>query len=643
MKKRKLATIALASAMMVTSFAACGGNDTNTTASGGDTTTTEAPAATTEATSTETPGTETPTTEKQEAVTPSVDFEDGKFAFAKVNTSKGGSDKSELSVADFKGSKALKAANVDGGNMFIGINVSALLGDKVTDLAEIRIDLGTENADKFAASNGKLYCYTGEENEEKEAGKWSVYLDTQNPKTATFDVSGVGFVAGKDNYIVLSKEEDTSKTKPSDLWIDNITFLDASGATITADTSAEFGNPAGFSSTADRANLLGMTKAVTWEGYQVSGGAWGQAGIAFTDEIKAALVPGSVIEIEFQSTTGNMWIVMNEAAAGWKRVGVGDADGSGQQYARVNNAKNIAQVTYEQIAAVLESDDISTWGSGFQCESDGDWSVSSVKVGQAAPSYALTHAVNFEGFAVKGDAWAQAGATMTDEVKAALVPGSVVEVTYKSESGHMWLVMNEAAAGWKRVGVGDYDGSGQGYIVADGNKAYIPFEMIAEICESDDVSTWGSGFQCESDSAWEVYSVRVGKAEEFTAANYHIDLGASGVKGTGWGQDGVELSADAIAALSTEGAVIDIDYTSATGEIWIVMPDSAAGWKRVGVGDFDGSGAGYALFDGSHCQIPVSMIAEICESSDVSTWGTRIQFEASSDWVVNAASIGIVK
>ena len=53
---------------------------------------------------------------------------------------------------------------------------------------------------------------------------------------------------------------------------------------------------AGFSASADRANLYGITKAVEWEGYQASGGAWSQAGVAFTDEVKAALVPGSVID-----------------------------------------------------------------------------------------------------------------------------------------------------------------------------------------------------------------------------------------------------------------------------------------------------------------------------------------------------------
>ncbi|MBR0146067.1 MAG: hypothetical protein IJM25_05315 [Eubacterium sp.] len=635
MKKKQLATIVLASAMMVSSLAACGNSSDGTTTSSGGEATTAAPAATTEANTAE-PDTTAPEPEKEAA--PSVDFEDGKSAFAVVATNIGGADPSVMSVVDANGSKALKLENAEGGKMFVAINVSALLGDKLGDLKEIRMNLGTENADGFAASSGTLYCYTGEDNHEFKAGNWSVYIDSANPKTAKFDVSGAGFVAGKDNYIILSKETDNSKTKPSNLLIDNIAFLNAAGETLAADTSVEFGNPAGFSSASDSANLFGLVKPVNWEGFAVKGDGWAQNGVAMTEEIKAALVPGSVIEIKFKSETGHMWVVMNEAEVGWSRVGVGDWDGSGQQYAYINNAGDTCQVTYEQIAAVC-GDDIAKWGSMIQCESDGAWEVSSVRVGTAAPMPALTHAVNWEGFAVKGDGWAQNGVAMTDEIKAALVPGSMIEVSYKSESGNMWLVMNEAEVGWTRVGVGDADGSGQGYIVQTGSKAYIPYEMIAQYC-GDDIAKWGSMIQCESDTAWEVYGVRVGTAAEFKATNAHIELG-TGKKGDGWAQDGFDLTEDMIAAL-VPGSVIDISYKSETGEIWVVMPDAAAGWKRVGVGDYDGSGQGYALFDGSHCQISYEMIAEQC-GEDKSTWGARIQFEASSAWEVNGAWISNAK
>ena len=651
MKKTKLATIVLVIAVMVSSLVACGSSSEEPETT--DSVSTEAPLTTETAPSTDNEGdsaapavteapaaTETPApaVTPEPAVTPSIDFEDGNFAFAAVDTGRGGADNSILEVVDYNGSKALKATNVDGKNMFVAFNLSALLGDKLADVKEIRVDLGTENADKFAASSGRLYCMTGEDNKEVKANEWSVYIESANPKTAKFDVSGKGFISGGENYVVLSKETDNSKTTPSNLLIDNIAFLDENGATIAVDTSAEFGNPAGFAAVNDRSNLFAMTKTVDWEGYSVSAGAWAQAGVPFTDKVLEALVPGSVIEIEYTSETGNMWVVMNESAAGWMRVGVGDADGSGQQYAYVNGKKNIAQITFEQIAALC-GDDVSTWGSQMQCESDGAWAVTSVKVGQKAPSYALTHAVEFEGYQASAGAWAQAGIPMTDAVIAALVPGSVVEISYKSETGNMWIVMNEAQAGWMRVGVGDADGSGQGYAVCDGSKAYVTYEDLATYC-GEDVSTWGSTMQCESDGAWEVYGIRVGKGDSFAATNSHIDLGAA-VSAGAWAQAGVDLTEDQIAAL-VPGSVIDAEYTSETGELWLVFPAAERGWTRVGVGDYDGSGQGYSKFDGRHCQVTFEDIAEIL-GDDTSKWGTMIQFEATSEWAVTSASIGFVK
>ena len=118
--------------------------------------------------------------------------------------------------------------------------------------------------------------------------------------------------------------------------------------------------------------------------------------------------------------------------------------------------------------------------------------------------YAVKNAVNFEGFQTSADAWAQAGFTMPQEILDALVPGSVVEITYSSETGNMWIVMNEAQAGWMRVGqAGTEDPA-----LCNGTYAQITYEQIAALC-GDDVSTWGSTMQCESDSAWEVYGVWV--------------------------------------------------------------------------------------------------------------------------------------
>jgi len=640
-KNAKLVSAVLAMSLV---FAGCG---TTATTDSSDTEADTASDVTEEASeeATEEAADDTTASDATSDVTASVDFEDGNFAFAAVNTSLPNADSSVLSVVDFNGSQALKMENQGGSCMYLGINTSALLGDAVADLATISFDIGTEFADgNFYASSGYLYAYTGEDNEQNKLDAVSVYVESSNPKTATIDVSSAGFVAGCDNFIIISKETDNATSdgvQAGNMYIDNIVFMDASGNVLEADTSAEFGSPANFASSGvDRSNLYGAIKATPLDAFAgVSGDGWAQNGIDLTEDQIASLVPGTAIEISYTADTGNMWIVMPDATAGWMRVGVGDADGSGQGYAYKNNSKNTVQITYDQIAQYC-GEDTSTWGTRIQCESDGAWQVNSAQIVTTAPNYVIQKgAVDFEGFEVSGDGWSQAGVAMTDEIKAALVPGAVVEISYSSDTGKIWLVMNEAEAGWMRVGVGDTDGSGQGYITADGSKAYVPYELIAEYC-GEDVSTWGSTMQCESDGAWEVYGIRVGTAGEIVPNNYQVDLGAA-VSGDGWAQNGVDLTEDMIAAL-VPGSVINISYASETGEIWIVMPDATAGWMRVGVGDYDGSGQGYVLCTGNSAQITYEMIAEFC-GDDVSTWGTRIQFEATSAWEVYSASIGTVK
>ena len=86
-----------------------------------------------------------------------------------------------------------------------------------------------------------------------------------------------------------------------------------------------------------------------------------------------ALVPGSVVTINYESADGNIWLVMPWAAAGWSRVG---NDG-----AAVTDG-HTAQITYEQIEAVC-GEDKSTWGAMMQCEGSSDWTVYGVAVGTA--------------------------------------------------------------------------------------------------------------------------------------------------------------------------------------------------------------------------------------------------------------------
>ncbi|MCM1047075.1 MAG: hypothetical protein NC433_01455 [Clostridiales bacterium] len=635
MKTKKLLACLMAGAMVL-SLTACG-NDSGTTPEQTETenvTETQTPEETQPEAPTESTEAETPA-----VVEASVDFEDGNCGFAAAYMQPGNAAEIELSVADFNGSKALQVKNLNGNVPFVAIDVASLLGADISKVANIEMDMGVSfESGKFSAVSGAILTWSGDDAHETSTD-WSVYMENANPKTAAVAVDG--FVADAGNVLIVSLSSDVSAdagTGNATLYIDNIRFLDASGALVGADSSVAFVAPDGFESSGpDRSNLAGLTKAVEFTGFATSAGGWGQAGFDMPQEIIDALVPGSVVEINYTSTTGNMWLVMPSAAAGWMRVGVGDADGSGQEYAYTNNSGTTAQVTYEQLAAVC-GDDVSTWGATMQCESDGDWEVFSVKVGQAAPSYAgLQGAVELEGFSKSAGGWAQDGMDMTQEFIDALVPGSVVQIDYSSSTDNMWIVMPGATAGWMRVGVGDADGSGQGYALCDGSKCYITYETLAEIC-GDDVSAWGTTLQCESDGDWEVYSVKVGTPIEFKPINHIVSLEGFAKAADGWAQDGMDMTQEFIDAL-VPGSVITISYASDTGNMWVVMPGATAGWMRVGVGDADGSGQGYAACDGSTCQIPYEMIAEYC-GDDVSAWGTTIQCESDGAWEVYSMSIG---
>ena len=96
------------------------------------------------------------------------------------------------------------------------------------------------------------------------------------------------------------------------------------------------------------------------------------------------------------------------------------------------------------------------------------------------------------------------GTEMPENIVAALVPGAVINISYESETGNIWIVMPDAAAGWFRVQ--------QQTAATDGKTAQITYEQIAAVC-GDDVSTWGARMQFESDGAWKVYAVTVGQSK----------------------------------------------------------------------------------------------------------------------------------
>lgn len=378
MKTKKRITLSLAAAMAM-SVVACGGKgtdnakDTNATVQANTETSVAESTPTAETTSAKT----TPVANTQTAAPVgevSIDFEDGVYGFVGVDKSVNPvGDDSTLSIADFGGSKALKVES-NGKIPYVGIQVDALLGDKAANVKTVEMSLGIENPDgEFNAVSGKIYAFLGAENERKD-GDWSVYLETANPKTAVYAVPDeMSF--GEGNYMVVSLETDNGKdagATPAILYIDNIAFKDASGNVIAADTTAEYVSTA---TGEDRSNLANVTDAVEFEGFATKGDGWAQSGFAMTEDILAALVPGSVVEISFTSENGDMWIVMNEAEAGWMRVGDGTNGSS-----TVNDSKTTAQIPFEMLAEYC-GDDVSKWGTTMQCEASGAWEVFGVAVG----------------------------------------------------------------------------------------------------------------------------------------------------------------------------------------------------------------------------------------------------------------------
>ena len=618
MRRNKLLACLMAGTMAV-SITACSGNansDATTTPTTTEAVTTQA--VTTQGESQETT-TQTPQEQKSEA---SVDFEDGQMGFVQAYNAPANAADVELSITDFDGSKALAVKNLTGKVPFVGIDVSSLCGASVADVAAVSMKLGVSYEDgSFSACAGKITTWTGTDLVQT-GYDWAVYMESKNPKVATVDVSGVPFTADANNIIVLSLETDNGASAGhgnATLYVDDITFYDKSGKVITADKSVAFAEPAGYSSSGrDSSNLFAVKGAVNFEGFATSADAWAQDGFDMPQEVIDALVPGSVVEIEYKSETGNMWLVIPDAEKGWMRVGQAGTDDP----AYINNSGNIAQITYEQLAALC-GDDVSTWGARMQCESDSAWEVFSVKVGQQAKNLALVNAVTFEGFETKADAWAQDGFDMPQEVIDALVPGSVVEVTYSSETGNMWLVIPDAEKGWMRVGqAGTEDPA-----VCDGQKCYVTYEQLAALC-GDDASTWGARMQCESDSAWEVYSVKVGTAAEFAPVNKLTKFEGFETAADAWAQDGFDMPQEIIDAL-VPGAVVTVQYSSESGNVWLVIPDAEKGWMRVGQAGTEDP----ALCNGTYAQITYEQLAALC-GEDVSTWGARMQCESDSAWEV---------
>ncbi|MCH5274611.1 MAG: hypothetical protein J1E65_02135 [Lachnospiraceae bacterium] len=381
----------------------------------------------------------------------SVDFEDGLSGFVMMSTAKRKADDSVLSVKDYNGSKALFVENQGGAEMYVGIDADALLGDKITDVRYIQMDIGTEYADgSFSSSSGYLYVYTGEELKETEVGKWSVYLENANPKTVLFDLGGVNFTAGNDNYIMLVKDTDNGATVSS-LYIDNIVFADASGKSIAADTSAVMEPVDGFLGEEKEEEEAPAGKTVMLDDSYA--GDWGGTAMIPAEELQEFASTGVTITFDFELESGYDYYLINPIDANWTSLKdqytdlvAKDAAEDGDLYHLQadgfividdwSNNKLTFTLPAESVAAAIET-------GGILGQTYGVTVVSATLVAPGAGGMSKTVAMD-EAYA--GD-WGGTAAIPAEELQG--LSGDVtITFRFELESGYDYYLINPMDASW---------------------------------------------------------------------------------------------------------------------------------------------------------------------------------------------------
>ncbi len=630
LKAKKLLALLLAAAMTF-AMVGCGGDD-----AGNDTPVDNNQ--TDETTPTPEP-TEEPATVPEEDVPAapteaSIDFEDGAFGFAYCDTLiAGGTGPAELSVTDYNGSKALQV--VPGGKFpCVALPIDQLLGDKAGDVASVDVTIGAVSADgNFYAVSGNLWSVISDG---KDSQAWSVYLETANPKTVTYTVpADKAFAAG--DVFAISMEVDNCKTETGSmttLYIDNITFKDASGNVIAADTSV-VAETAG--NTADP-NLLVLKDVVEIDGFAASGDGWAQGGIDLTEEQKALFVPGSVIEIDYNSAAP-VWLVAVSSDENPNPLGTW-LRGVNQETFKVNGyvGDGKVQYRYEDLVEFF-GEDFGQYVVTLQCESSEKWEVFGMRVGTDS-GLVTVGGTEIDGFACKGDGWAQNGIDLTDEQRALFVPGSVIEIQYNS-AAPVWLVAvssdeNPNPLGTWLRGVNqetfEVDGA-----VGDGVVQYTYEQLVPYFGE--DFGQYLNTLQCESSESWEVYSVKVGKP--FVPAKNATDIEGFAASGDGWAQGGIDLTEEQ-KALFAPGCVITIEYNSAS-PVWLVAvssdenPNPLGTWLRgVNQETFVVDGAvGDGVVQYTYDQLVPYF------GGDFGQYLNTLQCESSESWEVYGMTVGM--
>ncbi len=584
----------------------------------------------------------------------SLDFEDGSLSFAGyLKNFVGGTGAADLSVAEFNGSKALKLAYA-GKNPCVAFDLGALLGDKVADVASIEFTIGTDTGATFSACTG-VYQLSG-----VDGAKWSVYVESGNPKRYTMTVPE-GVVLANGDAFAISLGEAVAGVANVTVYIDNIAFKDAAGNIIAADTAAEFALTGAASGLPELAGAVDI-------GFTAKAGGWSQAGVAWAG-IAEYFKPGMTIEVEYACKDADgkdspIWFVFNgltdENGEGWGWVRCSSED-DGWLIPGASYAAGKVQIPYEALAAY--------WGDGFetrfadgaelQGEGQYDWEIFAISIGKVSNMPVLADAVDM-GFSAKAGGWSQSGKAFAD-VAEFFKPGTTLEIEYacKDADGNdcpIWFVFNgltdENGEGWGWVRCSSED---DGWLIPGATYGsgimQVPYEALA--------AYWGDGFetrfadgaelQGEGQYDWEIYSIAVGVAPLVPFENAE-DIAFS-AKAAGWSQAG-KAWAD-IASYIAPGCILEIEYACKDADgndcpIWFVFngltDENGEGWGWVRCSSEDDGwlipGAKYAE---GIMQVPYSALAAYWGDGFETRFadGAELQGEGQYDWEIY--SIAVVK
>ncbi|MCL2717771.1 MAG: hypothetical protein FWE14_03205 [Lachnospiraceae bacterium] len=491
----------------------------------------------------------------------SIDFADGNYGFIAMYTGPVNADNSELSVVDWNGSKALQVKNVDGQKSYIAIDIGSVLGNDIANLAGIDMTIGTSHDGGFSAISGKYQAWVGNQLYSNTEA-FSVYLANRNPNRGVVsnEITDL-FTAGTENLLIMYLDTDTGPEQGNGFvtfYIGDIRFLDSAGNTLKGDSTVAFNGPDAFYDEGglDR-NMYYLANAVEVDGFAgTGGGGWSQVYVALSDDEKAMLVPGSMIEINYNSA-GPAWVGYN--GDDWIRVN--------WDHESILTGDGIVQFSFEQMEAAF--------GEGFAgndfelfVEASEDFEVLNLRIGTAVPIYALGKQHDIAGFAgTGGGGWSQVYVPLTDEEKAMLVPGSVIEIAYAS-AGPAWVGYN--GDDWIRV---NWDH--ESILTGDGIVQFSFEEMEAAFGEG----FAGNDFELfvESSEDFEIFHVKIGLPILKSKVVETEITGFAGTGGGGWSQVYVPLTDDE-KALLVPGAIITFAFDS-IGTAWIGY--NGADWIRV--------------------------------------------------------------